>query len=68
MSRVKSEQIYDTYALLKKRVKLLIGARWEDKVQMLAAIKEQNEIRDKLSKRLKGKKGVEIIRKWRDSR
>lgn len=68
MSRVKSEQIYDTYALLKERVKLLIGARWEDKVQMLAAIKEQNEIRDKLSKRLKGKKGVEIIRKWRDSR
>jgi len=68
MSRVKSEQIYDTYALLKERVKLLIGARWEDKVQMLAAIKEQNEIRDKLSKRLKGKEGVEIIRKWRDSR
>jgi len=68
MSRVKSEQIYDTYTLLKERVKLLIGARWEDKVQMLAAIKEQNEIRDKLSKRLKGKEGVEIIRKWRDSR
>ncbi len=68
MSRVKSEQIYDTHALLKERVKLLIGARWEDKVQMLAAIKEQNEIRDKLSKRLKGKEGAEIIRKWRDSR
>lgn len=60
--------VFDTLGLIEKRMSLLLGARWQDKGQIMEAIHEQDKIRASLSKRLKGKDSVSIIREMRDNR
>lgn len=65
---MKSAIAFDSLELIEKRLSLLVGARWQDKGKITEAIHEQDKIRANLSKRLKGRNSVSIIRKWRDSR
>ncbi|MEW5768657.1 MAG: hypothetical protein AB1797_13785 [bacterium] len=59
---------YDTIELMERRFKLLVGAKWEDKSELLKAVKEQDEIRERFSKKCKGWNSTAEIRKWRDNR
>lgn len=59
---------FDTLELVQKRLEFLVGARWEDKKEIIKAADEQDIIREKLSKRLNGNDSTTITRKLRNSR
>ena len=59
---------YDTYELYKKRLDILTGNRLRDRSTLMAAAKEQDQIRTELSKKLKNWDSTAEIRKWRDTR
>lgn len=59
---------YTTLGLIERRFGLIVGAKWEDRVELKEAVKEQDRIRERLSKRIRGKTGAEIIRELRDKR
>jgi len=59
---------YATLGLIERRFGLIVGAKWEDRIELKEAVKEQDKIRGRLSKRITGKTGAEIVRELRDSR
>jgi|GEM_PF-2497374 len=67
-AKKKMENDYTTLSLIERRLRLIVGAKWEDRSELRMVIKEQDRIRERLSKRLGGKTGAEIIREWRDKR
>lgn len=69
MTQVQSiEKDYDTLKLVEKRLKLLVGAKWEDRSKILKAVEEQKEIRRRFSEKCKGWDSTAEIRRWRDTR
>lgn len=66
--RQKIEKGYITLSQIERRYRLIVGAKWEDRDELREMVKEQDRIRERLSKRIMGKTGVEIIREWRDKR
>lgn len=58
---------YFTQNILKKRLELLVGNKWQDRGGIVTAMEEQDRIRKRLSRRLKGEEGTRIIRKMRES-
>ncbi len=67
-TQIAIEKNYDTLELIERRFRLLIGAKWEDKTEVLKAITAQDKLRKRLDKKLAGKNGTQIIREWRDKR
>ncbi len=58
---------YFTQNILKKRLELLVGNKWQDRDEIVIAMEEQDRIRKRLSRRLKGEEGTRIIRRMRKS-
>ena len=58
---------YFTQNILKKRLELLVRNKWQDRGGIVIAMEEQDRIRKRLSRRLKGEEGTKIIRKMRES-
>jgi len=54
--------------MIEERYHLLIEAKWEDKDELIDALEEQKEIRERFSEKCKGWNSTETIRNWREAR
>ena len=64
----KAVEKFNNYELIKRRLSILVGSRWENKPDLLDAFKELKKIRKNFSKRCKGWNSTEEIKKWRERR
>lgn len=56
---------YETIAVIKKRLELLVGAKFKPKDSIMEASRKIDDLRDKYGEEEDGYNSVEIIRKWR---
>lgn len=64
---IKSDS-FDTMNLVEKRLSLLVGAKFVDQSMLSKTASKMNEIRRKITAKVKGFNGTNEIRKWRDKR
>lgn len=63
----KIEEEYDTYKLVERRLKTLIGRRWKDINRMEKAANTQDILRKKFGMKVEGWNSTNELRKWRNA-
>ena len=63
-----AEVNYDTYSLIERRLRILVGGCWKDKRRAIDAAKKQDELRRQFGFLVKGHNSTKELRKWRETR